>query len=180
MLFRSDWFPMQMAASGTSSFGQNTVHFAHLLPQNNVSFTAIEMLFSYSHSSSAIATWGKSTTIEYGIYSENPSGGGTAIALMSSSTMGIFITASSNVSFAMTFSQGTNSYATSTAASALTAFNQSGWKIVSLPFAGSLPAASAGPYYFGYRASTNSGGADRKSTRLNSSHIPLSRMPSSA
>ena len=37
------------------------------------------------------------------------------------------------------------------------------------------------PYYREVKArEINSGAEDRKSTRLNSSHIPLSRMPSSA
>ena len=39
---------------------------------------------------------------------------------------------------------------------------------------------AAGMRVISFRHEQNAGFADRKSTRLNSSHIPLSRMPSSA
>ena len=151
----SDFFPMQMAASSNTSFAQNTLHFAHVIPNDNISMTCVEMLWSVSMSSSAIATWGKGSTIQYGIYSEDPSG--TRFNSMATSSMAVIHTASSNVSYALTISAGTNSATLSTATSALTAWNQAGWKIVSLPFATSVP---PGLYYFGYMMSTSSGGAN--------------------
>ena len=151
----SDFFPMQMAASSTTSFAQNTLHFAHIIPNANISMTCVEMMWSLSMSSSAIATWNKGSTLSYGIYSEDPSG--TRMNSVATSSMAFIHSASSNVSYGLTLSAGTNSATLSTAASALTAFNQAGYKIVSLPIATSL---SAGLYYFGYAMSTSSAGAN--------------------
>ena len=151
----SDFFPMPMAASSTTSFAQNTLHFAPIIPNANISMTCVEMMWSLSMSSSAIATWNKGSTLSYGIYSEDPSG--TRMNSVATSSMAFIHSASSNVSYGLTLSAGTNSATLSTAASALTAFNQAGYKIVSLPIATSL---SAGLYYFGYAMSTSSAGAN--------------------
>ena len=151
----SDFFPMPMAASSTTSFAQNTLHFAPIIPNANISMTCVEMMWSLSMSSSAIATWNKGSTLSYGIYSEDPSG--TRMNSVATSSMAFIHSASSNVSYGLTLSAGTNSATLSTATSALTAFNQAGYKIVSLPIATSL---SAGLYYFGYAMSTSSAGAN--------------------
>lgn len=155
----SDWTPYQLAASSTTSFAQNTVHFAHLLPQAYVAATAMEMLWSFSHSSTSNLAWTNARTLSYGLYQENTVGGGTAMSLMFSSSFAMILSASSNLSMGLTMSQGTNSQTYSTAASAITAFNQNQWKIMSLPFATTLNPGN-NPYYFGYVMSTATTGAN--------------------
>ena len=155
----SDWTPYQLAASSTTSFAQNTVHFAHLLPQAYVAATAMELLWSFSHSSTSNVAWTNARTLSYGLYKENTVGGGTAMSLMFSSSFAIILSASSNLSMGLTMSQGTNSQTYSTAASAISAFNQNQWKIMSLPFATTLNPGNS-PYYFGYVMSTATTGAN--------------------
>lgn len=149
-----DFFPMQMAASSTTTFAQNTLHFAHVIPPQNLSMTCVEMLWSVSVSSVG-ATWTKGSTLSYGLYSEDPSG--TRIGLIATSSMGFIHSGANQNSYGLTLVAGTNSATLSTASSGLSAWNQAGWKIVSLPFATSI---SAGLYYFGYIMSTNSTGGN--------------------
>ena len=55
------------------------------------------------------------------------------------------------------------------------------WKLsITLEKEFCIEAAQKALQQYGIPAITNSDQGDRKSTRLNSSHIPLSRMPSSA
>jgi len=155
----SDWTPFQLAASSTTSFAQNTLHFMHVLPPAYAAVTAIEMLWSFSHNSTSSPAWTNARTLSYGIYAENTSGGATAFSLLGSSSFALIISASSNLSMGITMSQGTNSQTYSSASSAISAFNQNQWKIMSLPFATTLTPNSS-PYYFGYVMSTATTGTN--------------------
>jgi len=152
----SDWLVYPMAASSNTSFGQNSLSFAQILPQNAVSMTVIEMLWSLSHSSTSSPAWSHGRTLSYGLYQET---NGTQMSLLGSSSFAVSMSGSSNLSYGLTLSQGAVSTTLTTASSGLTAFNQAAWKIVSLPFSSSISPAGA-PYYFGYVMSTNTSGAN--------------------
>ena len=156
-----DWQPVPMAASTMTSIASGSLFLCPLLPMVNVSFTAIEQLWSNGQASTATAAgWSKSMTFSYGLYSEGNGASNTQMGLMSSSSVGLSVTGSSNVSIAYTFGQGGTATNFSTAASGHSLWN--GAKVMSLPFSGVITGGQR--YFFAQYISTASAGFNPTAT----------------
>ena len=148
-----DWEPFQLGNNTSySSIGQNTIQFAQLYPAANVSMTAFEMLLSISSASSSISH-SANNIFSYCLYSQGSGTNSSRIESISSGSLGMTVSYSSNLSGGFTIAQGANSFSSSSAgtnfASILT-----GQKIASYPLNTLL--SGGGAYYLGFANSTNS------------------------
>lgn len=150
------WQPYGLGLSSNTSIGVSSIFFSPLLPESNVSMSWVEQVWSNNISSSAANQWSRSMTFNYGLYSLN----GASLSLISSSSVGMSMTASSNVSKAFTYGYGTDTVTFSTATS-----NHPAWdvqKVVRLPF--NLSMSAGGQYFWAQQISTASGGANVNAT----------------
>ncbi|MEI6425057.1 MAG: hypothetical protein WCP55_22805, partial [Lentisphaerota bacterium] len=156
-----DWQVFPMAASSMTSIASGTLFLCPILPAANVSFTAIEQVWSNSISStSGAGGWSKSMSFSYGLYAEGTGTNTTRMELLSSSSVGLSVTGSSNVSIAYTYGAGANTTSFSSAGLSHSLWNAQ--KVMSLPFSGSMSAG--GLYYFAQNMSTASAGSNVAAT----------------
>jgi hypothetical protein len=150
----SKWEPNGPNGISNLSIGQNSLFFLPLWPGNDITFNNINMLFSLSSVTSAISH-SVGETISYGLYAPQTGASSTVIEPLSTSSMYIQASYSSNLSGGYTIAMNGSS---TTVSSAGTAFGSvlSGYKQIALPFAGSMAAGSE--YYFCMACSTTSTG----------------------
>lgn len=146
------WQPYRLGLSSLTSIGVSSIYFCPLLPEENVSMDWVEQIWSNSVSTSAANQWSRSMTFNYGVYSLN----GSTISLISSSSVGMSMTASSNASKAFTYGNGANTVQFTTAGVSHPAWDVQ--KVVRLPFSFSMSAG--GEYFWAQQISTASGGAN--------------------
>jgi len=146
------WRPYGLGLSSNTSIGVSSIYFCPINPQQNVSMGWVEQVWSNNVSTSAAATWARSMTFNYGLYSLN----GATISQISSSSVGMSMTASSNVSKAFTYGYSTNTVTFSTASSSHPAWDVA--KRVRLPF--NMSMSAGGQYFWAQQISTASAGAN--------------------
>ena len=156
-----DWQVFPMAASSMTSIASGSLFLCPVQPAANISFTAVEQVWSNGIASTATAAgWSKSMSFSYGLYAEGAGTNNTRIELLSSSSVGLSVTGSSNVSIAYTFGQGATTVSFSSGASAHSYWNAQ--KIMTLPFAGTM--AAGGLYFFAQHISTATAGFNPAAT----------------
>ena len=165
----SDYEPNDLRNTTFTSWGQNTLNFVPMFPQNNFSCSALEMLVSMSGATSSISN-AVSQTLSYCMYSQGSGASTSQMLSMASSSLAIIASYSSNLSGGYTISNGANSTTFSSAGTGSTSA-WTGQKIVSLPFSSSFSAS--GNYYLGFANSTASVG---NTGALRMSYVAVSGM----
>ena len=131
------WQPYPALNNTTfSSLGQNSLYMQKVMPLENISFNNLEFKISGSFVSTSVSN-AVFHTMQYGIYSLNTAN--DSYGLLASSSMAINASNSSNASYAMTISQGTNSFSNSSLGT-VNASLMSGMKHLYLPYTGTLTA----------------------------------------
>ena len=120
-------------------FGQNTLYMQPLLPVDNVIVSNVELQVSIATTTTAAASNNVARTIKYGLYEYGTGASSGSLTLLGSSSMYINIYCDSNVSAGYTISQGTGSFTTTSAGTAVNSV-LSGQKYMYFPFSTTLNA----------------------------------------
>jgi hypothetical protein len=146
--FHNIFAPEAVGASTTYSAGQNTLMFAPLFPVDNYSFSCFEINVSFPATSSGVNTQQARQTLSYALYKMDTASS-SQMSLVSSSSMFIGGSMSSNNSAAFTvnFNNSATSYSTSSNATGI--INQIGGRamVMRMPFNGTMQAGDV--YYMG-------------------------------
>lgn len=119
-----------------SSFGQNTVHFQHFIPEDRIVFSNVEMWARGSFVSSTNSQV-YAQTILYGVYSQRTGANSSQMSLAGSSSNVIQVSYNSNTAAGFTVQDGATSFTTTSGGTAVLA-NISGPFVHYMPFSSTL------------------------------------------
>jgi hypothetical protein len=154
-----------------SSYGQNSLHFQIMRPEENISMTAIQMLVSIS-AASANNPQTAGNTYSYGLYTRGTGASSTQYLSLATSSMFVNVSANGNANWGYTVGQGTQSATASNAASSAIVSLLTGMKVFVMPFSTSV--SPSVEYLLGFARSTSSGGV--ANTLFNNSQLVMTAL----
>lgn len=135
------WEPFPPIGGGVafSTLGQNSIYVQRLHPQENISFNNIERRLSGSTTQTSNATHTCAHTINYGLYALGTGTNSTRYESLATSSMYMAANFSGSQTAGFTVSQGTASYTTSSAGTAILTV-MGGFKHLYMPFTSTMTA----------------------------------------